>query len=396
MANRGSQDKSSKKSETQLEKRRNTIQVRLEQAREALAKAEEGLQRAEVRLQKRASRVKELETILDRGQQKLAVAPATEPVVVSYRAQTEEAWPEVQPSQDALVAHISVEALATARQARAVASTAERAARLAIKRALDASVRMEQMVFARHLEQELQQLQDEADKAGAFAQETEQSASTAEQLVTVLENLMPADEQPLVERLPASRSGPGSASSAEIDEEEEAVEKLASMVLANAAGVVAAEAEARAEASSLRAREARQLLRQAEQMVMLVRSAIQDGALLGAEAVQALQAAEREATHAQAVLADAEAAEEQALHVAMYAEADAEVAEGMAFAADQHWEEDNRRNNAIAASSHETTSEHPVEETAVAKEATQVEETASGKRNEDSLSESAIDPGEAM
>ena len=47
-----------------------------------------------------------------------------------------------------------------------------------------------------------------------------------------------------------------------------------------------------------------------------------------------MQEAEREVTKTQAALADAEAAEEQALTVAMNAEAEAEVAEGMAYAAD--------------------------------------------------------------
>ncbi len=309
MANRESRNRPSKESEAELEKRRNMIQVRLEQAREELTKAEKGLQRAEIRLQKRASRVKELETTLSCGQQKLVAPSITEPVAVAYRAELEEASPETQPSQEILMSPISVEVLATARQARAVASTAERAARLAIKRALDASVRMEQIVGARHLEQELEQLQDEADKAGAFARETEQSASAAEQLVTALENPASMDEQPLAERLPAS--------CAEIEEEKDAVEKLASMVLVNATSVVAAEAEVRAETSSLRAREARRLVRQAEQMLILVRSAIQNGALASAEAVQALQTAEREVTHARAVLVDAEAAEEEALHMAM-------------------------------------------------------------------------------
>jgi hypothetical protein len=55
--------------------------------------------------------------------------------------------------------------------------------------------------------------------------------------------------------------------------------------------------------------------------------------LTGAEAEHALQEAEREVTRAQAFLADAEAAEEQALTAAMNAEAEAEVAEGMAYAA---------------------------------------------------------------
>ncbi|HEY6411912.1 MAG TPA: hypothetical protein VIY29_31015, partial [Ktedonobacteraceae bacterium] len=95
----------------------------------------------------------------------------------------------------------------------------------------------------------------------------------------------------------------------------------------------AAKAEAVAEASSARTREARYVALQADQALEEVRAAIASGALSGEDARTYLRNAEREATRSQAQLADAEAAEEQALNAAMNAEAEAEVAEGMAFAA---------------------------------------------------------------
>jgi hypothetical protein len=71
-----------------------------------------------------------------------------------------------------------------------------------------------------------------------------------------------------------------------------------------------------------------------------VRLAIRSGSLSGAEADLTLQNAENELTRASAFLADAEAAEEQALNNAMNAEAEAEVAEGMAYAASERELED--------------------------------------------------------
>ncbi len=71
------------------------------------------------------------------------------------------------------------------------------------------------------------------------------------------------------------------------------------------------------------------------------RTAIANGALTAFEAETFLQHAEREATRAHARLADAEAAEEQARRTAMNAEAEAEVAEGMAFAANNQMERDS-------------------------------------------------------
>jgi hypothetical protein len=119
----------------------------------------------------------------------------------------------------------------------------------------------------------------------------------------------------------------------EIEDEEDIISSFAALMVADVAAAAAAKAEAIAEASSARTREARFLAIQADQVVEEVRTAISNNALTGAEAESYLQEAERNAMRAHAFLADAEAAEEQALNAARNAEAEAEVTEGMAFAA---------------------------------------------------------------
>ena len=128
----------------------------------------------------------------------------------------------------------------------------------------------------------------------------------------------------------------------EIEQEEEELETVAAMIIADAAGIAAAQAEAEAEASSARTREARAFALKADQALENVRAAIQKQKLNGEGAEVALRAAEREVTHAHAVLADDEAAEERALKAAMNADAEAEVAEGMAFAASSRDEHDEK------------------------------------------------------
>jgi hypothetical protein len=120
---------------------------------------------------------------------------------------------------------------------------------------------------------------------------------------------------------------------AEIEAEEEIVEAISAVTIAEITAERAAAAEALAQASSAHTREARRRAQLAEQSLGEIRVAIRNGLLSGEEAEHALQAAEREVTRAQASLADAEAAEEHALNEAMNAEAEAEVAEGMAYAA---------------------------------------------------------------
>jgi hypothetical protein len=118
----------------------------------------------------------------------------------------------------------------------------------------------------------------------------------------------------------------------QIEAEEEVVETITAVTIAEIAAERAAAAKAFAEASSSYTREARRRAEEAEQALGEVRVAIRGGLLIGEEAEVGLQKAEHEVTRAQAMLADAEAAEEQALTAAVNAEAEAEVAEGMAYA----------------------------------------------------------------
>lgn len=117
-----------------------------------------------------------------------------------------------------------------------------------------------------------------------------------------------------------------------IEVEEDLVEAITAVSIAEVAAERAAKAEAVAEASSAQTREARLKAMQADQTLSETQAAIRGGNLNGEGAEYILQEAEREATRAHALLADAEAAEEQAMKAAMEAEAEAEVAEGMAYA----------------------------------------------------------------
>jgi hypothetical protein len=130
----------------------------------------------------------------------------------------------------------------------------------------------------------------------------------------------------------------GTPSIEDIEEEEMSVEAVTALIIADAAAVAAAEAEALAESCSARTRAARLNALQADEAVVQIRQSIESGILSGGEAEAALLDAERQATHAHAALADAEAAEERARRNAINAEAEAEVAEGMAFAADERSE----------------------------------------------------------
>jgi len=119
---------------------------------------------------------------------------------------------------------------------------------------------------------------------------------------------------------------------AEIDEEEEMVEMVSSMMIADVAAANAAKAESLAEEASSHTREARRLAQEADTVLERIRTAVRNGTSTGDAAQAILLDAERDATHMHALLADAEAAEERARRFAMEAEADAELAEGMAFA----------------------------------------------------------------
>jgi len=122
---------------------------------------------------------------------------------------------------------------------------------------------------------------------------------------------------------------------AAIEQEEEGVEAIASMIIADAAAAAAAKAEALAESFSARTREAQWQAVLADNALNEVCEAIRNGRLYGEEAEHALTEAEEWATRAHALLADLEVKEENARRIAMNAEAEAEVAEGMAYAANE-------------------------------------------------------------
>ncbi len=319
------------------------------------------------------------------------------------------------------------EANGLAKIARAVAETAEHAARLAIKRAVEVEARLEQMGSGRHLIQELEQMQSEADRASAIARQTQRAAEEAEHLAAesaMQASAMPDTEIPLFaseetiqeevaeelvlatleEMVLEESEATGRHEEAiqeevaeelvlatlqemaleeivleemireevaleepevianvenialetapidedlqeinlplpeqveeieEIEEEEAMVEAITAKLIADAAAAAAAEAEALAEASSARTREARRLAVEADRALDNVYAAFLDGSLPEDEAQIRLLQAEHEATRAHAMLADAEAAEEEAINAARNAEAEAAVAESMAFA----------------------------------------------------------------
>jgi hypothetical protein len=272
----------------------------------------------------------------------------------------EEALLGQEPSHKNEVVNPVDENMKQAIEARAVAEVAEEAARLAIERAVDLEEYLEQVGSARHLLQELDRLQIEADQATAIARDAEEAARVAERLAGSMQEGEPQespfkDEEQIesfvaIDRDDADQAVPIEplsplevAQVEEIEEEEDDLETVAAMIIADAAAIAAAQAEAVAEASSARTREARTGALQADQALENVRTAIRKQKLSGEGADVAWQAAEREATHAHALLADAEAAEERALNAAMNAEAEAEVAEGMAFAASSRDERDEKQ-----------------------------------------------------
>lgn len=119
-----------------------------------------------------------------------------------------------------------------------------------------------------------------------------------------------------------------------IEEDEELVETVTSMLIAEAAAEAAAQAEAFAEASAARTREVRRRANQADSILQQIILMVNRGILTGKQAEVALLEAERDVAYAQAALADAEATEARAMETAMNAEAEAEVAENMAFSVD--------------------------------------------------------------
>ena len=305
-----SQDKNLKK---KLQKREQRMLAQLQNAQEAQAKELKRFRRAEARLQKRIARAQRAEERLTLVRQQLDELLASPPVEAQITAPSPTGEPRdavgarfIAPTptgepHDAVGARFiaptptgeprdSVGARFIAptadlsatptpvQEARAAAQAAEENVRLAAARAAGVASLQEQADVRHHLEQEVQQ----------------------------------------------------------IEAEEELVESITAVTIAEIAAERAAAAKAFAEASGAHTREARRRAEAADQALGEVRIAIRGGLLTGEEAEMDLQKAEHEVTSAQAMLADAEAVEEQALTAAINAEAEAEVAEGMAYATVNH------------------------------------------------------------
>ncbi len=260
-----------------LQKREQRILARLQGAQKAQARALERFHRDEARLQQRISSVHRIEgrlTLVRQQLNELNASPAVPSIETGIPT-----WAQSNVASDE--AESITEPTGHATEARAAAEEAEENTRLATARA-------------------------------AAISETARKET--------VEGTPPSPpEEP--------------AAVAEIEAEEEIVEAISAVTIAEIAAERAAAAEALAQASSANTREARRRAQLAEQALGEIRVAIRSDLLTGEEADHALQEAERGVTRAQASLADAEAAEEQALTDAMNAEAEAEVAEGMAYAA---------------------------------------------------------------
>ncbi len=255
----------------QLQKREQSIIARLRVAQKAQAKALERYHRAEERLQKRIARVQFIEGRLTLVRQQIDDLNVN-PAMSSVEIEIP-SWAQYTPpsSTDEDKSSNTIKSTNFVREARAAAEAAEENTRTAVARAAEIN------------------------------ETTNVNLETAEV--------------------------------AEIEAEEEIVEAITAVTIAEITAERAAAAEALAQASSAHTREARRQAQLAEEALGEIRVAIRNDLLTGEEAEHALQQAEREVTKAQASLADAEAAEEQALNAAMNAEAEAEVAEGMAYAA---------------------------------------------------------------
>jgi len=178
-----------------LRKRERRLEERLQQAQEQLAEAEERLRRAEVRLQRRQSRVERFQKRLTAMRQHFkrpqpSAQPVTPPpptietqklIVVVTAPVAESSIPvEEMPMTS------QIEALNRVHTARAAAIAAEEAARLVAERVQETANRIEHLGGGRHLLQELEELQVEADKASLSAQERKLQAQQAEQQALAL------------------------------------------------------------------------------------------------------------------------------------------------------------------------------------------------------------------
>ncbi|GAC1354463.1 MAG: hypothetical protein NVSMB38_32950 [Ktedonobacteraceae bacterium] len=366
--------------EKKLRKREQRLLARLQEAQAAQASAVERFQRAEARLLKRMARTQRLEARLATLRQQLESFTSSTVTTLNTGVFLHSSDPIERPANEEQL-HYTDETnpLTKVRIARAVAEATEETARLAVERALHVAARLEQMATGRHLTQELLSLEAEAARASVAALDAELAAQEAERLAsaepidialsldsdtsndtddanrqasssTVNDTKMPTNDSEMPPLSPVTDTETSTSDSgtnihpglpsleerervAEIDEDEEMVEVVAAMMIADVAAANAAKAESFAEEASSRTREACRFAQEADAALERIRAAIRSGTTTGDAAEAILFDAERDVTRTHAILADAESAEERARRAAMEAEAEAEVAEGMAFAA---------------------------------------------------------------
>lgn len=364
----------------QLHQQEQRLLARLQEAQVEQASALERFHHAEARLLKRIARTQRIEARLATLRQQIVLFSTSD----SASLRAEFLGARQAQGQDMVTSINENDPLRKAQAARAVAEATEEAARLAIERAHTVASQLAHMATGRHLMQELLTLEEDAAHASVAALDAELAAQEAEQLasaeplpIAVTFERENNENTGRVEAITAqgedidastrgsedrdeiatsgesgdaqgkdmgeaeetatnTHMGPPSALErervAEIDEEEEMVEMVTAMMIADVTAANAAKAEAFAEEASARTREARRLVKEIDAVLDRIREAIRSGNSTGDAADAILFDAERDATRAHAMLADAESAEERARRAAMEAEAEAEVAEGMAFA----------------------------------------------------------------
>lgn len=309
----------------QMRKRERKLNERLRRIHEKYDAAQSRVQRAEERLQKRRARLFKLET-------RLAQLVPTSDVETADISAVPAPEPEARPTPSVKEKRAIVEAVEES-----VRTTIMQAASLSAVSATEQSTGTILPATGEAVESDASSIEDAA--------QGEVIKLSQDEVLPVLFEVeeMELSSSPVVDSAePAQEEVVELAAVDEIEEEEETIETIAAMIIADAAAVAAARAEAQAEASSARTREARTLAQAADVELERVRAALEDGTLNGPQAYGMLLAAEREATRAHAALLDAEVAEERARREAMNAEAEAEIAEGMALSSEARFDDHER------------------------------------------------------
>ncbi|GCF08332.1 hypothetical protein [Dictyobacter arantiisoli] len=203
-----------------------------------------------------------------------------------------------------------MDADALAREARQIALVAEEAAQLAVERAVAIEERLAQSSIGRHLQQAYEGAEEDIARAQSFARETARSAQETDQLVSIL---FPETDEADATRLVGEAASSFEVALDDLDtlltnetEDEAAMTVLTSMIMADADADSAIEHAIELSSYRVLPQDVRELVRQADETLLLVREAVEAGTLQGEDAVQALCAAELEVMYANSLLHSAE------------------------------------------------------------------------------------------